>query len=224
MFNRILSLSFLLFASLGASAQKPESFAVSLYQQSMAGSQHLYNGSEFIPYRSVKDEHPYFLHDALIKGSIKYDGLWYTSVPMRFDIERNALIIEYYYNTFLLELAVPKIEEFIIEDKRFVNIKPESYSGLSPGFYEVLYIGKSSLFRLWIKTLHETIVDNEIKRSYKVSEEYYVVMKGIAHKVSGMRGLSGLMEDKKKDIKVFLKTNRNASMSGLLGYYDSLNP
>ena len=224
MFKRSAGIFVFIFSCLSVGAQQPETLAVRLYQQSMAGSQHLYNGSEFIPYRSVKDEHPYFLRDELIKGNIKYDGLWFEQVPMRFDIERNSLIIEYYYNTFLLELAQAKVDEFILEGKRFVNVKSATITALDPGFYEVLYQGKSILYRAWSKTLHEQIVDNEIKRSYKSYEEYFVVIKNTAHKVSGLRGLSGLMEDKKKEVKAFLKADRNASMSGLLGYYDSLNP
>jgi hypothetical protein len=222
-FKRPAGIILLIFSFLGVAAQQPEALAVRLYQQSMIGSQHLYNGSEFIPYRSVKDEHPYYLRDELIKGNIKYDGLWYEQVPMRFDIERNSLIIEYYYNTFLLELAQAKIDEFILEGKRFVNVKSTTIAGLNPGFYEVLYEGKSLLYRAWSKTLHEQIVDNEIKRSYKNYESYFAILKGTAHKVSGMRGLSGLMEDRKKEVKAFLKADRNASMSDLLGYYDSLN-
>jgi hypothetical protein len=207
----------------GAQAQQQVAFANAIFRQSITGSQHLYTGSEFIPYRSVKGEHPYFLRDELITGRIKYDGWWYDQIPMRLDIERNSLIIEYYYNTFLLELDVQKIDEFEIEGKRFVNIKAGLVSGLIPGFYEILYQGKSLLYQRWSKALHEQIIDNEIKRSYKTSQEFFVVINNTASKISGIRGMSALMEDHKKEIKAFLKAERNRSLESLLEYYDSLS-
>ncbi len=63
----------------------------------MHGQTNLYNGSEYRePRRTNNDQHPYFVSEDWLEGSVLYDGDWYEHVPLQYDITRDVVITEMY--------------------------------------------------------------------------------------------------------------------------------
>lgn len=81
-----------------------------VYAQAMRGESDLYSGNDYPEYPSVKPgHHPFFLSEQAADGSIRYGGQLYESASLRYDICRDKVVIEHYYNHSILELVTERI-------------------------------------------------------------------------------------------------------------------
>src|SRR5688572_3256393 len=88
-----------------------------IYFQSIKGQSRLYNGSDYIMYRSIEDEHPYFPIDDWAFGTIVYDANFYENVPLMYDISQDIVLTEHILNGSVMELIGEKIERFTMQDQ-----------------------------------------------------------------------------------------------------------
>src|SRR5690348_16627231 len=71
--------------------------AKAVYASSAIRSQsHLYNGSQYIDYTPIGEEHPYFLTNDWTNGTVIYDGEKYENVPLLYDISADKLVVEHF--------------------------------------------------------------------------------------------------------------------------------
>jgi hypothetical protein len=205
--------------------------AMRQYQLATEGTHHLYNGSEYIAYEPLNDEHPYFLTEEWILASIKYDGEWFHNIPLLYDIHREKLVTSYYYKGNKMELNNYMIEEFVIDNRRFLNFKESTDSTTKrKGFYESLYDGKSSVIARREKKFSQTIDVTEVSRKFIESSSFFILTKGKFNKISSQSDLLKALTSYKKELKIFIRKNHlfqknfESSVVQAARYFDTLNP
>lgn len=201
------------------------------YDRAMEGNLHVYNGSEYIPYRSLQDEHPFFLTDEWTNGTILYDGEWFTELPMLFDVEKELVVISYYYKGIKMQLNSDRVSEFTLNGHRFINLKQTNDSiAVRKGFYNVLYDGKTKVFVKRIKKYFEKINETQLTQEFKESSQYYLFKHGKYSKVGTKRSILNLLSERKKELKIYIRknrlfvTDREESLVRVSQFYDSLKP
>lgn len=203
-------------------AQDSTSGPVALYEKKLAGSQQLFNGTEYKMHRSRSGEHPFFLSDKYIVGSLNYDGVRYEAVPMYFDIAKDQLVTPYYYDGTWMAFISQLVTEFELQGHRLRYFR-EGFDGLSaPGFLEVLYEGKLKLYVKHSKTYQEQIDGTQIIFQFKVAGDYYLVREGRAQRWNEGERIPSLLKDKQSELRAFLRKNPRAEMVDLVRYCDSL--
>jgi hypothetical protein len=131
-----LSFSVLLLPTLLAAQQPPNDSAalaraVSLYHDHVGDEAAIYNGRAYQPHDgNLQGGDPYFNSPLSVIGSLTFDGLGYTGVPLLFDLVRNQLIITDPKGQ-LLSLYNDKIQQFTIGRRR--SKTPYSHISSPPG-------------------------------------------------------------------------------------------
>ena len=211
--------------------KKSKENAFAIYNNVMEGNFHIYNGTEYPAYRSSHNEHPYYLTDEWTNGNIRYDGEWFTHMPMLYDIEKGMVVISYYFKGIKMRLNTTRVQEFIFQNHHFVNLKQTADSSeMKSGFYDVLYAGKSTVLCSRSKKYFERMYDNQITQDFQESNQYFLFSQGLYHRVGTKKSVLHALTDKKKELKTFIRKNnlftaeRETSLNRVAAYYDSLKP
>jgi hypothetical protein len=208
-----LSFSVLLLPALLAAQQAPNDStalarAVSLYHDHVGDEAAIYNGRAYQPHDgNLQGGDPYFNSPLSVVGSLTFDGLDYTGVPLLFDLVRNQLIITDPKGQ-LLSLYSDKIQQFSIGHHHFVRLNIEG----APDFYELLRPGHASFLARRSKKIEEKI-ENAVLSHFITSRDYYFLdIDGHYHPFNSENSLLHLLEDKKKTIRQFIRS-QNISYS-----------
>ena len=205
--------------------------AVALYYSSVDHQSRLYNGVEHVGYSPRIKGHAYFQEADLQKGSIVYDGLVYTDVPMWYDMLKEQVIIQHFNKFTRIGLVSDKVTSFTLLNHHFIRLTIDSTLGLPirTGFYDVLYKGSSTVLVKRVKTIYE-IVKDELEREFTQQNYYYIQKDSTYYRVKSYKGLLTIFKDHSKEIKQYLRKNKiryrknteNAIIKAA-AYYDSLN-
>jgi hypothetical protein len=210
--------------------QKGLVHAEAVYNRAMEGNFHIYNGSQYAAYQSQKDEHPYFLSDDWANGSILYDGEWFHNMPMLFDIEKNQVIVSYYFKGIKMQLNSQRVAEFEFQGHRFINYKPIDSIGIGGGFYEVLYTGKTKILALHSKKFIEEISGTDLTLRFKETTQYFLFHNNRFVKTGTKQAVLAALNSRKKELKAYMRRNRlfisekENSLIRVVEYFDSLQP
>lgn len=160
-----------------------------IYTARVQGESLLFNGSDYGEYTPLKDEHPFYLSDDWIYGSVLYDGQFYDSIMLQYDIASDQLVIESHMYGTQIQLIKSKVHSFTLEDRKFVNLDSSSMNG----FYEVLYNGETKVLAKHIKRLQERVSSAEITREFEEKNKYYLLVNGeyvlVKNKKSALKAL-----------------------------------
>jgi hypothetical protein len=182
---------------------------IALFNSTLRSNVGLYNGSEYLYGGHNVKGFPYFKSDNTLKGSVMYNGNLYNDVPMRFDLTTNELIILDYTRNYPIKLLASKVEYFIIDSSRFINAA-NNYGMALPqttDFYEVLYNNKSTVLARKEKQLVLSSKLDENDSHYTAFNWYYIFANGKLYKVDNEKSVLNAFEEKKTDIKKFIKAN-----------------
>ena len=185
---------------------KGKGYIQSLHKASIRKAQKLFNGPEYIIYVSSEGEHPYFLSNNPIQGSVLYGGEEFHGLPILLDLEKEKLIISNPGYGSEMELVNGLVKEFTIESHCFINI--QNQEKLKIGFYESLYDGKTQVLAKRSKKLSENLLANKIIRKFDSFNYYYI--KSVDHFIS-IKSKSDLLKafsERKKELKIFIRKNR----------------
>ncbi|HZE83808.1 MAG TPA: hypothetical protein VE035_05825 [Puia sp.] len=172
--------------------------AIQSYHDFMGDQALVYNGPEHSDYQKMKG-HPYFEVEAALKGSVVYDGILYSDMPMHYDLVRDQVVI-YNYSGDPISLSGEKIKEFSLSGHRFLNS--------TSGFYDLLCTGRVTLLARRIKIIEESIVDLTLVYTAIEKDRYYAVIAGVQHPVGNLNSLLALLKDKKKEIRQDLRKKK----------------
>lgn len=191
------------------SIQQSKDRITSRYEKVMEGTHHLYNGSEYFDYEPIDNEHPYFLTEEWSYSDLKYDGDWFHNVPLLFNIDQNKLIASYYYNGNLMQLVESRVDEFILQGHRFINIKNTTDTiTLRTGYYEVLYNGATSVLARRSKQFIEKLEGTELYRKFNESSQIFIVVNGQYIKVRKKGDVIAALNSRKKELKEYIRGER----------------
>jgi hypothetical protein len=173
---------FILFPVLFSEAQFPVSMggnqspaldsAANLYFTSRGQSSVIYNGRIFYGYPGIIGD-AFYPSDGWQKGSLLYDGTWYHTISMRFDIHKGQLVVRH-PNNISICLVNERVQKFFYDGQIFVRLNPDPDNVLNTGFYHALKDGKYYLVKKQ-KTLLNLLKDqkqNVIKHLKKENLKY----------------------------------------------------
>ncbi|UOQ71268.1 hypothetical protein [Hymenobacter cellulosilyticus] len=208
----------------------------SLQMAPAEGNSNLYNGTEYVRYektfRSVKG-HQFFQAAEELTGNIFYDGALYTNVPLQYDIRYDQLVLRFPQSPYQLKLHTEKVGYFTVNRHRFVQINgpaPATAGALVPGFYDVLYEGRTRVLAKRIKKIQETLTGGGVELAFLESNRFFLEKEGKPYPISGKGDLLTALADKKKELRQFVsaqklsfnKDQQEASFVKLARYYDTL--
>ncbi|MFM9837394.1 MAG: hypothetical protein ACKVOQ_03965 [Cyclobacteriaceae bacterium] len=199
--------------------------AKEIYTQTMKGQGQFYNGGDYIDYQQIEDEHPYFLSNNWIVGSIHYDGEIYENVGLLYNTLTDNVIVEYYHSSTMIQLVKEKLLYFTVYGQTFFNIQNNA---LQSGFYERLCNGKVKVFAKRFKVFQKkTSFANQ--QSFEEKSKYYIFKNGIYHAVKSKNSVLSVTGDQKKEVKQFLNKNglqfgksREMSIIKAVEFYNNL--
>jgi hypothetical protein len=201
---------------------------VTKYTESIQRQSRLYNGTDYIVYFTKYDEHPYFTSDDWVFGSVLYWGELYENVPLMYDLTIDELITEHARGN-PIRLIAQKIESFKISEHTFVRLRPDDKNKIAEGFYDRLYDGMSKVYAKYHKNFRETLEEKEVIPHFDEITRYYVFKDGVLHNVRTKASVLQVFEDRKQELKAFLrksrlnfKSSRDVAIARAAEFYDSL--
>ena len=181
------------------------------------------------PDRNIKGS-PYFT-DALTQSSLHYDDGYYQNIPILYDMVRDLVVINRLDQNFKISLISTKLSSFSIKNHEFIRIEKDSLQGidLSSGFYDRIYAGKSTVLVKRKKMIQEVMEYTTTSQSYIEETFYYVKFEGNYVEVKNKSSVLKLFENKKSEIKSFLRKNKldfksdfEKTLIATCAYYDQL--
>lgn len=199
------------------------------YGQVIGGQTLLNNGSQYRqPDQSNDEQHPFFEFDDWVYGKVTYDNQKYDNVPLLFDIYKEQVITENYYNASEMALVYEKLSAFNIGEHNFIKIDDETLP--KPGFYELIYNGPSRVIAKKQKVMRETLSTREILIAFDNRFRYFIYKNGAYFQVRNRSSALKLFEDKKssmkehvKKYKMLFKTDFEKALKLTAAHYDALN-
>ena len=186
--KRLLGLTMLtglIFLRAPASAQPPISGpqlteAILTYTGSPAADWRLYNGPLYLGYDHHAQGHPFLQSDSLLTGSAEYDGVFYPSLSLSYDLVKDLVIIPDKQRTTYVQLLTEKLPAFSIGQKKFIYLSPDSTATNPPetGYYELLFNGKVRALAKHLKKVQNNGKAEENLSIYRQYDSWYLEMNG----------------------------------------------
>jgi hypothetical protein len=217
-----------------SSQQNAFNNAKALFQASLGPQSPLYNGPEYYFYDPLIKGNAYFMDvNAFTPGSVFYDGALYTGAPMLYDLYSDKVVILLYNHFSKFSLLNERVKSFDFLDHHFININADTISnktsGISSGFYDELYNGKTEVLVKRSKSIQSNTGTLASERFFSPAVEFYFKKNNIYYKISGQRSLLDVLKDKKKLVQQYIRTSQikfhrdpEDAMVKIATYYDHL--
>lgn len=202
-----------------------------MFNKAVVEQSRLYNGPAFVPY-SFKSETNGNFQDVtnFNTGSVNYDGIVYTNVPLIYNIDRDMLISRLYNGFALYTLLSDRVYEFDLLNHHFVRVLPDNLNKqITAGFYDELYNNKLQLLARRTKSIQRVASSDGIKSVFNQNTEYFLKKKGVYYNANSQGKILDILKDKKKELKQYVKDNKadfgdnpEHAMVMLVAYYDHL--
>ena len=201
------------------------------YRQAAGPYAALYNGAEHPDYDPRMIGSAYFGGNEWQTGSVYYDGVLFTQVPLKYDLVRGKLVVQHTNGFSKLELVNARLDSFGVDGHTFIHIRPTGVPGaLAPGFYDRLVSGPITVLARRQKTIREYIEGMEVKREVNEKYDYYVLQNGVYHTIDKQRDLLNLFGDHRKEVLqqwrsagVKFRRQKEASIVLAAQFYNQLN-
>jgi hypothetical protein len=202
-----------------------------LFDKAVVEQSRLYNGPAFVPYKLKSETNANFqdLTDFNI-GSVNYDGIVYTNVPLIYNIDRDMLVSKLYNGFSVYTLLSDMVYEFDLLNHHFVRILPDNLNKqMVAGFYDELYNGKLQLLARRVKTVQTATSLSGMKNVFYPKTDYFLKKGGVYYNANSRVKILDVLKDKKKELKQYIKDNKvdfgdnpEPAMVMLVAYYDHL--
>jgi len=192
----------------------------------------LINGEEYRYRHTGTNGHPYFRNKSWIAGTVISGDREHQDVLLRYDIFDDNVILNHTSGsqTFMIALNKEVIGEFTLEGDHFIQLYDMDIVNNSPdpGYYHEVYAGKIQFLVRWKKYISGS--SGMQPGEFRTDHKRLVRKEGIYYKFKGKSSLLKILDDHKKAVSSYIKSNaiavRNAPDSDLVRifrYYDSLS-
>ena len=214
-FKRVFFLFFVLCCSFSFSqSNQVESHYYNWFDQIVGiANTALYNGVEYIEtHRSTRENHKFLGSVKFVKGTIDYDGQRYYSVPMKYNVFDDELLVKLsnQKGESTIQLIKSNTYGFSISDKQFLNINtPEARMNGVMGFYELLLTtGSFTLYKKNRKNRLKRIRNNSVVYDFLESKSQFLLFRdGQYIPISARRDISDIFPQFKKELKEYYINN-----------------
>lgn len=199
-------------------------------QQFPSNKQLLLNGRIWRNQYSKTFGDQFFLANTFLKGSVAFNGQRFDNLDLLYDIANDELILRVEsYPVILMNKEMVDSFSLVFRNRNYHIINAgNDTSGFLRGYVNVLYNGPSTLYVKYTKKIQPMAVDGRYDLFYEEHTVYLRKDKEIVP-VTGKRQLLNLLEDKKKEIRYYLRSNKLRLMQKdpgtyipALRHYDSL--
>lgn len=220
----------------GDSSSQQNAFnnAVIWYNTSLGNQSPIYNGPEYYSYDPTIKGNAYFMDiNAFTPGSINYDGVYYSGVPMLYDLFSDEIAVLLYNHFSKFSVRKDKIRSFDFLGHHFVNINADTArgtSGIRSGFYDELYNGRSEVLVRRSKSIQTNSGGTlGAEKYFSPAKDLYLKKNNTFYNISGQGSLINVLKDKKQQIQQYIKANQirfrsdpEEAMVKIATYYDHL--
>jgi hypothetical protein len=211
---------------------------VANFYKAIGQQSRLYNGHEYNPYD------PHMIGTALYPydsqnwelGEVNYDGIFYKNVPIKYDAYKDMVVVLLYNKFSMYTLLKNRVHDFTFANHHFILFNADTLvndkSGISDGFYEELYGGKTvSVLAKRTKTIQNAPAAVSVSQfSFSSHDDYYLRKGNVYYKVSRSQGsFLKVLKDKKSVLQQYIKQNNirfndnpEDAMVKIVSYYDHL--
>ena len=166
--------------------------------------------------------HPYWLSDEFLVGEVRYKGMLYKNVLLRYDAFLNQLVVKTPEKQANVYIPMHAVEGFTIGGLVYAKHDSE--------FMAVHYDGSHMelLEQMRVK-MKENMNHENLQYEFKRNVNYYLLNDGRMYEVTNMRSVLKLYPGLEKELKRFsrmnnlnFKENRQSSLVSLVKYADEL--
>ena len=166
--------------------------------------------------------HPYWLSDEFLVGEVRYKGMLYKNVLLRYDAFLNQLVVKTPEKQANVYIPMHAVEGFSIGGLVYAKHDDE--------FMAVHYDGSHMelLEQMRVK-MKENMNHENLQYEFKRNVNYYLLDDGRMYEVTNMRSVLKLYPGLEKELKRFsrmnnlnFKENRQSSLVSLVKYADEL--
>jgi hypothetical protein len=199
---------------------------IDYFNTTIAEQSEIYNGAKYELYPPANKGTFYFLDkNYCVPSLIRYNGTWFKKIPVLYDIHNDAMISVNGNNLFVLDAE--RTSDIYLLDHHFIYLNTKSQDDLAPGFYDLLYEGKSQVLVKRTKLIDESKTTEII---YEDKTAIYVKKDNKYFPVSSKGALMDIFKNKSKELKQYLKSNKikynkdeQGAVARLAGYYDQIS-
>lgn len=166
--------------------------------------------------------HPYWLSDEFLVGEVRYKGMLYKNVLLRYDAFLNQLVVKTPEKQANVYIPMHAVEGFTIGGLVYAKHDDE--------FMAVHYDGSHMelLEQMRVK-MKENMNHENLQYEFKRNVNYYLLNDGRMYEVTNMRSVLKIYPELEKELKRFsrmnnlnFKENRQSSLVSLVKYTDEL--
>ncbi len=200
-----------------------------LYASGTGYQSRLVNGRQYFYYERLYKGDAYYMGYEWRPADISYDGVTYTNVPALYDVYKDVLVVQLPDKQDNYSLSGAKLAQFTLLGHTFIRIDADTINAdFKPGFYDLLYLGKSLALAKTVKTLQNTgtkITD----KSFVEEKTYYLKYNGIYYEAGSEGAALRVFKDKKKELQQYIKSSGikfrrdpEQALVKIAAYYDHL--
>lgn len=181
------------------------------------------------PYTRVTGDQ-FFLENIFFRGSVTFNGKKFDNLDLKYDIYNDELILSIEsYPVIMMNKEMVDSFSLVSGSRifRFINAGKDT-PGVLKGYINVLYGGPSALYVKYSKMI-QPLGDDGINDQFYQRHQAFLRKGAEIVQVEGKRNLLNLLEDKKSEIRDYMKKYRIRIMKQdpdtyirVLEYYDSL--
>ncbi|WP_223648440.1 hypothetical protein [Hymenobacter psoromatis] len=175
---------------------------------------------------------PFFPVSEVQLGSVRYDGFAYAAVPMRYDCQRDQLVVQPPGRAISLQLVPEKVATFTLAGHRFVRLVTDSVANpqVRTGFYDLLVDGPARLLARHHKKSYERPTPAGMEGHFEQTTRYVVQHHDAYYPVTRLKDVLAAFPDQKAALQKFVRKQhlsfgeglRQYSLTALVGYYNTL--
>ena len=244
-FNIVMGIFILLVAqSMGSYAQvlpglpvfssESEARAFEMYKKAMNKQELVYNGSAYLPMKEDANDHPFFLDEGYLEGTINCEGHTYVKLPMKYDIVQDELIVPHYDQQGfhqLVQLRKEKVNWVLIEDHYFIYVAQGRWEKIKPGYYNVLYDNDILVLEKIEKEVKEELsLMGGVDLVLTQQSQYFLIKDNQPFLIKNRKSLIKAFGDHQKILAEFINNNNyqfkseiEAEILNLVKYYVGLD-
>lgn len=207
--------------------------SLSLFYASIGKQSPLYNGTEYYQYDPAIKGNAYYADvNAFTPGSVNYNNMQFSGVPMLYDVYGDQVVVLLYNHFTKFCLIKDKVTSFDFLDHHFIRIDTVTFMNnpvISPGYYDELYGGQTQVLAKTTKNIQTTAGSVTSETYFNVEKTYFVRKNNVYHAFSGQGSLLDVLKDHKKELQKFIKSNQikyranpEEAMVKIASYYDQL--
>jgi hypothetical protein len=200
-------------------------------RDTLSESQALYNGRIWRNLFYIVNGNQFLFSNEFLTGSVTLRGKTFKNINIKYDVFKDELLTPLEHGQ-VLQLNKELVDSFsfnyLNKPYRFIRIKQDTITR-SGDYYCVLYTGKTALYLKYIKKIDKLSISGESDTFYQF-EKLFFVKNHQFYSISGKSDLLKAMNDKRDQIKLFIKKNKLSvtekepeNIIPVIRYFDTLS-